>query len=242
MTRNPTNAAEPTTAGGHRQPCDAASEQQDSRRVALVAFYADADAAHRRLSLLMSRDAPMDRVSILGRLDASGDDPLGLYYPGPGERMRGWGRLGAVWGGIFGLLAGASGMFLLPGVGPVVAAGPLVASLTAGAAGAGAGGVLMAGAGAGAHLATAIHRLGIPADCLDDMHQRLAGGETLLMLLLDRDEAPRWRPLLEDAMPADMAPAAASESAAAAATPPDRPVALWELPFTGLAAGVRELA
>jgi len=39
-----------------------------------------------------------------------------------------WGKQGAIWGGLFGLLAG--GIFsLVPGFGPIVAAGPVVSSL-----------------------------------------------------------------------------------------------------------------
>jgi hypothetical protein len=92
------------------QACAAA--HADTARVALVAFYADAEAAHRRLDLLMRMEAPMDRISVLGRADSSGDDPLGIDYSGVGERMRGWGGLGALWGGIFGLLSGATGRFV----------------------------------------------------------------------------------------------------------------------------------
>jgi hypothetical protein len=209
--------------------CDDAARDADTDRVALVAFYGEPDAAHRRLDLLLTSEAPMDRISVLGRADSSGDDPLGIYYPGMGERMRGWGGLGAFWGGILGLVGGASGLFLLPGVGAMVAAGPLVGAL----AGAAAGGVLMGGAGAGQQLAVAIHRMGIPESCIGDMQERLARGETLLMLVLDPNEAARWRPLLEDRQPAGAANRAADEAV-------PRPVALWQLPFTGVADAVRE--
>ena len=227
-------ASPPDSTDRHRagdQACADAAAHADTARVALVAFYANADAAHRRLDLLSAKDAPMDRISVLGRADASGDDPLGIYYPGVGERMRGWGGVGAFWGGIFGLLSGAAGIFVLPGLAPLVAAGPLVGSLTGAAAGAGAGGVLMAGAGAGQQLAVAIHRMGIPASCIDDMQGRLTEGETLVMLVVAPAEAERWRPLLEGrAEPSD---ARGTETAPA-------PVALWQLPFTGVAEAIRE--
>jgi hypothetical protein len=214
------------------QACADAAADADTTRVALMAFYADAEAAHRRLDLLMRNEAPMDRISVLGRADASGDDPLGIYYAGTGERMRGWGGLGAFWGGIFGLLSGAAGMFVLPGVGPMVAAGPLVGSLTGAAVGAGAGAAVMAGAGAGQQLAVAIHRMGIPESCIDDMQTRLTQGETMLMLILAPDEAERWRPLLDARTPPADANGAAEDL--------PRPAALWKLPFTGVAEAVRE--
>jgi hypothetical protein len=49
------------------------------------------------------------------------------YYT-TGDRMRSWGGLGAFWGGIWGLLFGA-GFFLIPGLGPVLVAGPFLAAL-----------------------------------------------------------------------------------------------------------------
>ncbi|MCF7983495.1 MAG: hypothetical protein K9L70_03750 [Thiohalocapsa sp.] len=232
------------TPGGDRACADAAAGA-DTSRVALVAFYANADAAHRRLDLLITNEAPMDRISVLGRADTSGDDPLGIYYPGVGERVRGWGGLGALWGGIFGLLGGAAGFFMLPGIGPMIAAGPLVGSLTGAAAGAGAGagagGLLMAGAGAGQQLAVAIHRLGIPESCIDDMQERLGRGETLVMMILDQDEAQRWRALMEEPSSSVARREGEDEGQGggeAAEVP--QPVALWTLPFTGVIDAIRE--
>ena len=40
--------------------------------------------------------------------------------------MKYWGKMGAFWGGVWGLLVGAA-FFVIPGVGPVLIAGPLVA-------------------------------------------------------------------------------------------------------------------
>lgn len=213
--------------------CADAGTDAQTDRVALAAFYADAESAQRRLDLLMNREAPMDRISVLGRADASGDDPLGIYYPGVGERMRGWGGLGAFWGGIFGLLSGAAGLFVLPGVGTMAAAGPLVSSLAAGVAGAGAGGAVLAGAGAGQQLAVAIHRMGIPESCIDDMQQRLATGQTLVLMIMDPAEAERWRPLLEEPKPG-------MESTDNGGEALPEPVALWALPFTGVVEAARE--
>jgi len=42
--------------------------------------------------------------------------------------MKSWGGRGAFWGGIWGLLFGA-GFFLVPGIGPVLVAGPFLAAL-----------------------------------------------------------------------------------------------------------------
>jgi len=199
---------------------DTASQGEEGQtRRALLAFHPDADHAQQALDRLMNKDFPMDRVSVLGRASSSGDDPLGVYYTGLGERMRGWGGLGAFWGGIWGLVTGAAGIFLLPGVGPVLAAGHVVEALAGGAAGAGVGGAAMAGAGAAAELTTAVHRMGLPEGCHDEIRERLERGEHLLMLIQHHEEVSRWRPLLEQ----------------------DQPLVIHDLPYTGLREGMSEV-
>ena len=42
--------------------------------------------------------------------------------------MKHWGKFGAFWGGIWGLLVGAA-FFVIPGIGSVLAAGPAVAAI-----------------------------------------------------------------------------------------------------------------
>ncbi len=63
-------------------------------------------------------------------MESAGDDPLGIYYTGVGDRMKGWGALGAFCGALWGLLAGAAGMFVIPGLGgaEVVDVFPLAAA------------------------------------------------------------------------------------------------------------------
>jgi len=110
-----------------------ASTQETARQV-IMAFFQDETLAESGLEALIEQDIPMDRVSMLWRASSSGDDPLGVYYGNVGERMKGWGKMGAFWGGLWGLLTGAAGMFLVPDIGPILAAGPMVEAL-AGAAG-----------------------------------------------------------------------------------------------------------
>ena len=57
------------------------------------------------------------------------------WYYNAGDRMKRWGEIGAFWGGFWGLLFGA-GIFAIPGIGPVLVAGPLVAWVVAGLEGA----------------------------------------------------------------------------------------------------------
>ena len=65
----------------------------------------------------------MKKLSIVGQGYQSEENVVGYYTTG--ERMLHWGKYGAFWGGIWGLLFG-SAFFLVPGIGPLVLAGPIV--------------------------------------------------------------------------------------------------------------------
>ena len=65
----------------------------------------------------------MKKLSIVGK-DYHTDEHVVGYY-NTGDRMMYWGKLGAFWGGFWGLLFG-SAFFWVPGIGPLVVAGPLV--------------------------------------------------------------------------------------------------------------------
>jgi hypothetical protein len=194
-----------------------ASTQETDRQI-IMAFFPDETLAESGLEALIEQDIPMDRVSMLGKASSSGDDPLGVYYGNVGERMKGWGKMGAFWGGLWGLLTGAAGMFLVPGIGPILAAGPAVEALAGAAGGAALTGGVLAGAGAATQLTVAVHRMGVPEECLDETRDRLGRGEHLLMLVATAEESGHWRDALE-ALHAD-------------------PV--WVFPYVGLMDAVRE--
>lgn len=173
-----------------------ASNGEPAGQQLVVAVFEEETRAEAAVRRLIDRDFPMDMLSLLGKAQGSGDDPLGIYYPNVGERMKGWGRLGALWGGIWGLISGAAGMFLVPGVGPVLAAGPVVEALVAAIAGAGVGGGAMAGAAAASQLAVAMHRQGVPEERLQALQEALDAGHYVVMLRLDAEESGEWRDLL----------------------------------------------
>jgi len=68
----------------------------------------------------------MKRISIVGSNSHGEENVIGYYSTG--DRMKTWGRMGAFWGGIWGLLSG-SAFFMIPGLGPVMIGGPLVAAI-----------------------------------------------------------------------------------------------------------------
>lgn len=157
----------------------------------MVGVYTDEDAAHRALAAVIAAGCPMDRVSVLGRLRAEGDDVLGLVHPGVGQRMQVWGANGALWGAIAGLVAGAAGVLWIPGLGAVMAAGHLAAGLASGVAGAAVGGAGLAGAAAASQLSVLLHRHGLPEDALAELHNLIAAGRVVVIVTTATGAAQR---------------------------------------------------
>ena len=145
--------------------------------------------AHALVEEVIKHNFPMDQISILHRAGGQGDDFLGLAYINEKERFKVWGEEGALWGSLGGLLAGAAGLFLLPGIGPIFIAGPLINALAGGVIGAG----LMATGAAVTHLSIALRRLGIPEDKLKILHQGIIAGKTVLLMHCGNDDPEVWR-------------------------------------------------
>src|SRR3984885_9208681 len=91
--------------------------------VAVYSSHTDAEIAVAKLS---AASFDITKVSIVGK-DYHPEERVVGYYTA-GDRMKSWGGMGAFWGGIWGLLFGA-GFFLIPGIGPVLVAGPFLAAL-----------------------------------------------------------------------------------------------------------------
>lgn len=92
----------------------------------VVAIYNSHTDAEQAVGKLSAASFDITKVSIVGKDYHSEEKVVGYYTTG--DRMKSWGGLGAFWGGIWGLLFGA-GFFLIPGIGPVVVAGPFLAAL-----------------------------------------------------------------------------------------------------------------
>ncbi len=174
--------------------------QTHSGQILLVAVYDDEAHAQSAIERLNSKDVAMDMLSVLGKVHPSGDDVLGIYHTGIGDRVKAWAKQGALWGALWGLLAGAAGMFLIPGLGAIFAAGPvvesIVATLAGGVAGSSLGGAAMAGAAAMTQLATVMHRMGVPQDQLDHLHQAIEDGHYVLLLRQDAHQIQPWLDVL----------------------------------------------
>lgn len=164
----------------------------------IVAVYRNEDEAKEVLKRLMDMNCPMDMISVLGQVHASGDDTLGIYHLNIGERIQAWGKYGAFWGGLWGTLVGAAGLFIIPGMGPVAAAGFIVETLVTGAA---VGVSAIAGAATLSQLAIAFHRTGIPEKTILTLHQAIQDGKYVLLLRGTEIEVTQWQKILESGNP-----------------------------------------
>lgn len=114
---------------------------------------------------------------------------------------------GGVLGGTLGLLAGI-GALAIPGVGPFIAAGPLLAALSGVAAGATLGGI-----------AGGLIGLGIPEIEAKRYENRIAQGNILISVLAETgDEVNRAKEVLKNAGAEDISVASVGEVAAVSAS------------------------
>ncbi len=161
-------------------------------RTILAAVFADSRRAQEAAEQLIEHDFPMDRISILRRASGQGDDFLGVSYESERERIRFWGEQGAVWGALGGVLAGAMGLFVVPGIGPLLVLGPFVEAIAGAVAGSG----LMTGAALVTHLTIALRRMGIPDEELEYLHRSVMEGKTLLLLQYGERDESDWHRIM----------------------------------------------
>ncbi len=86
--------------------------------VATYHTHAEADQAVKELQ---RGGVDMHKLSIVGKGYHTDEQVVGYYNTG--DRMKYWGKMGAFWGGFWGLLFG-SAFFMIPGLGPILVAGP----------------------------------------------------------------------------------------------------------------------
>jgi uncharacterized membrane protein len=154
----------------------------------VVATYETHEQAERAIKELQKDGVDMKGLSIAGK-DTNTDEHVVGYY-NAGDRIMYWGKEGAFWGGIWGLLFG-SAAFVIPGIGPLLAAGPLVAWIVAGLEGAiVVGGVSALGAG--------LLSIGIPKDSVIQYDAALTTNKYLLLVHGTSEEVEKAKNILED--------------------------------------------
>jgi len=166
-----------------------------SKEDVAVAIYNTHTEAEEAVKTLQKGGFDMKKLSIVGKDYHTEQHVVGYYNTG--DRMKAWGKIGAFWGGIWGLLFGAA-FFVIPGIGPVVLAGPLVASLVGALEGAAVVGGLSA-------LGGALAGLGIPKDSVLRYETALKADKFLVLAHGAADDVARAKSIIDGTKPAEAA-------------------------------------
>ena len=173
---------------------------------AVVAVYDTHIGAEEAVKELQRAGIEMRTLSIVGK-DSHTDEHVVGYYNNC-DRMKYWGKTGAFWGGFWGLLFG-SAFFAIPGIGPVLVAGPLVAWIVGALEGAVVvGGVSAIGAG--------LYGMGIPKDSVVQYEMALKTDKFLLMVHGTTTEVEKAKDIIERTRPAKVTLHSAEVAGAAA--------------------------
>lgn len=137
----------------------------------VVAVYSSHPMAEVAIKTLQKSGYDLKKLSIIGRDYHTDEHVVGFYNSG--DRMKAWGKTGAFWGGMWGFLFG-SAFFWIPGLGPLLVAGPLVGWIV----GALEGAVVVGGLSV---IGASLFSLGIPENSLLQYETALKVGKFVLI-------------------------------------------------------------
>jgi hypothetical protein len=158
----------------------------------VVAVYHTHTEADQAVKELQRGGVDMRKLSIVGKGYHTDEQVVGYYNTG--DRMKYWGKTGAFWGGFWGLLFG-SAFFAIPGIGPILVAGPLVAWIVAALEGA----VVVGGLSA---LGAGLYSIGIPKDSVVKYEAALKTDQFLLIAHGTAAEVAKAKEIIDSTRPA----------------------------------------
>lgn len=147
-----------------------------------VAVFATHDQAEAAIKSLSGAGYDMKNLSIIGQDYHTEERPVGFFNTE--KRMWSWGKYGAFWGTIWGLLFGSAFMFL-PGIGHVMFAGYIIGALEGAFIG-----------GSFGVIGGALASLGVPEDSLVEYETALKAGSFLVLAHGTEAEVQRAKELL----------------------------------------------
>ncbi len=162
---------------------------------ALVSVYKSHRDANSSVVELQNSGFGMRNLSVIGRDYNSDEDVVGCYNLG--DRLKYWGSQGVFWGGVWGWLFGSAFLFI-PGVGPLVFAGPIVGWII----GALEGAAVVVGLSA---LGAALLGMGIPKSSVLKFETALKTGKFIVIAHGTAEEVEHARAVM------DRSPAEATE-------------------------------
>jgi uncharacterized membrane protein len=153
----------------------------------VVAIYETHSQAEEAVKELQRAGFDMKKMSIVGKDYHTEEHVVGYYNVG--DRMKYWGKQGAFWGGIWGMLFGFA-FFAIPGIGPILVAGPLVAWIVGGLEGA----VVVGGLSA---LGAGLYSIGIPKNSVVKYEAALKSDKFLLLAHGTANEVAKARDIMQ---------------------------------------------
>jgi len=174
-----------------RDPESKADEPQRRMHNAVVAIYKSHSEAENGVRQLQHSGFDMRKLSIVGRHVQTEEQVVGYYHTG--DRMKYWGKEGALWGGIWGWMFG-SAFFFIPGIGPLAMAGPVVGWIV----GALEGAVLVGGVSA---LGACLYSEGFAHDNVLQYETALSTGKFILIAHGTAEEAAHAREIIHRTIP-----------------------------------------
>ncbi len=160
---------------------------------AAVAIYNTHTQAEAAIKELQKSGIDMKKLSILGKDYHAEENVLGYYNAG--DRMKFWGKLGAFWGGLWGLLFG-SALFFIPGIGHIVALGPVGGMIV----GALENAVIVGGLSA---LGAGLYSIGIPKDSVIKYETAVKADKFLVIVHGTKDEVTKAKDIINSTDPVD---------------------------------------
>jgi uncharacterized membrane protein len=147
--------------------------RNENKEKRIVGIYDNQDEAIEAIEDLKRQGYSSDEISIISKER----EEINYVEETTDTKAEDGAAAGAATGGILGGLAGVAagaGALAIPGIGPIIAAGPIVAGLTGAAAGAGAGG-----------LTGALVGMGIPEDDAEHYQTEIEKGK--MLVIVDRN-------------------------------------------------------
>jgi uncharacterized membrane protein len=163
------------------------TNKERGENTAVVGIYSSHTEAEASVKELQRSGFDMKKLSIVGKDYHTEEHVVGYYNTG--DRMKVWGKLGAFWGGLWGLLFG-SAFFFIPGIGPLIVFGPLVVWIVAALESA----VVVGGLSV---LGAALYGIGIPKDSIMQYETALKSDKFLVIAHGTPDEVTKARRILE---------------------------------------------
>lgn len=161
---------------------------------AVIAVYDTHLVAEKAVKELQRSGFDMKKLSVVGK-DYHTDEQIVGYY-NVGDRMKSWGKMGAFWGGLWGLLFGAA-FFWIPGIGPLLVAGPVTAWIV----GALEGAVVVGGLSA---LGAGLYSIGIPKNSILKYETAIKADKFLIVAHGTATETAKAKEILNTTQPAEL--------------------------------------